>query len=179
MYLRIVTGIEHVLSEGLARISVACYRHPKITLATFLIFVGVMAAGIYRATTETQVNVLWTDPNGIPAIDGNFVEDVYGEGGEFATLIATSPDRSLSTNILTLAVLSELFALHDQIVALEVGSPALDYEDLCVRILTGECLLLSPLKHWNFNSSEFAATVSTDEDVQTVLARTNFPGEWS
>ena len=176
MYFRIVSGIEHVLSEALANVSVACYRNPRITIGIFLAFVAAMAAGVSQATIEVEVEVLWTDPNSIPANDGDFVFDRFGDLGDFATTIVTSPDRSTTTNILTLAVITELFSLHDEIVSFQTGSTEVSFADLCTRIASGDCLIQSPLRHWNFNSSLFLSTVTSDEDVQTVLGSPTFPG---
>ena len=178
MYFRIVSGVEHVLTEALAYVSVACYRNPRVTISIFLAFVAAMAAGVSQATVEVEVEVLWTDPNSIPANDGDFVFDKFGDFGDFATTIVTSPDRSPTTNILTLAVITELFALHDQIASFQTRFAAMSFDDLCTRIASGVCLIQSPLRHWNFNSSLFASTMTSDEDVQTVLGSTIFPGRW-
>jgi len=115
---------------------------------------------------------LWVDTNGVAAGHINYVAKFYNASSVYflAFVVATVPQ----TDITTLAMMSEVWAVHQALYSLRTPTYNKSYADLCYRTL-GTCSVSGPFLFWNDNYTYWNETATSDDAVKLILGRELYP----
>jgi len=112
------------------------------------------------------------DTNGVAAGHINYVASFYNASSVYflAFVVTTVPQ----TDITTLAMMSEVWALHQALYALRTPTYNKSYADICYRAL-GQCSVSGPFEFWSDNYTYWNETATSDDAVKLILGQELYP----
>ncbi|GBG29778.1 Niemann-Pick C1 protein [Hondaea fermentalgiana] len=101
-----------------------------------------------------------------------YVEATFAKTARPNILIITSKEGS---NVLTFDAMSEVLALHEELLAISTPTGNYGLEDLCVKTASNACNFQGPPRFWNFSAASFANSETSDATVQSTSSASSYP----
>ncbi|KAJ1635135.1 patched family-domain-containing protein [Pavlovales sp. CCMP2436] len=175
-------AIERRLEAGFQRLGLAIARQPLTAVCLPLVLTLGLSAGLLQATFLTAPELLYVPQHSEMALQRHEIRDFFGRSPEPGMFIArANPARRTNSSVLTLEGISELFKLHEAVLAIEarLEGGTLSFEDACSRRYVAEaqqrvCLMTGLLELWFFKSLAFEADPDWEGHLARVLATSDF-----
>ncbi|XP_062499297.1 uncharacterized protein LOC134176653 [Corticium candelabrum] len=171
---RISNAIEHALETFFYKLGEKVGAYPARNIVIVFIVAFVCMAGLSRFQQESRPNKLWVPRNAEALDQKEWVERIFPETARYGFLIVT-PTKG--ENVLTPAVLKELYDLHVSIVNIIArGSTFFQdhnttWEQLCFRRNLRRCWISSILELWEFDRDRIYGL--TFHDILSELNKNN------
>ncbi|XP_062500022.1 patched domain-containing protein 3-like [Corticium candelabrum] len=177
---RISNAIEHALETFFYKLGEKVGAYPARTIVIMFIVAFVCMAGLSRFRQESRPNKLWVPRNAEALDQKEWVGRIFPETARYGFLIVT-PTKG--ENVLTPAVLKELYDLHVSIVNITARGSTffqqhnIAWEQLCFRRNPRRCWISSILTLWEFDRDRIYGL--TSHAILSELNKNNLTDPWN
>lgn len=167
-----IKAITFPILEGIQKLTRASALNPKITISTVVLTsVLLMVIGIFTGfELVTDEGLLWTPTGSYPRVHDKWINEKSGFPIEARDMVFVFHAGG-ADDILTKENGMKIFQVIDAITTLP------DYDAVCARDASGTCPKSGVTKFWNYSSTIFESSVSSDQEYIEQISVLSYPDD--